>query len=288
MTMPVMLPFLLLGCSATPSFVVLLDPDPARDGLNGADGPYGAIATSRRYQARVTDAIRAEIVLPSDETDSPAISAAPTVVFVQGGLVDVDRYRWLYTHFASRGYAVIAPYHALDLAIFDIGNASDALAGARADPQLGDSIGDSAAVGGHSLGGVVAVKNWLADDSFSALFLLASFPAAGDDPTARTGSPVLSIAGDNDQKALPADVRAGFERFGDPRYLAMVDDLNHYGWTDGATEKELASDGAAATLDADRIAALTVIDAFLDASLRGDATAVERLDQPFDGVTVSR
>lgn len=288
MTMPAMFPLLLLGCSRPPAFEVLLDPDPARDGVDGADGPYGAISTERRYQARVTGAARAEIVLSSDEAALPAVSGAPTVVFVQGGLVDVDRYQWLYTHFASRGYAVIAPYHTLDLAIFEIGNATDTYAGARSDPEIGEWIGDSVAVGGHSLGGVVAVKNWLADDAFSAVLLLASFPAAGDDPTARTGSAVLSIAGDNDEKALPADVRAGFERFGDPRYLAMVDDLNHYGWTDGATDKELASDGAATTLDADRLAALTAIDAFLDASLRGDATAADRLDQPFDGVTVSR
>ena len=136
--------------------------------------------------------------------------------------------------------------------------------------------------------GVVAVKNWLANDAFSAVLLVASFPAMGDEPEDRAGSPVLSIAGANDQKALPPDVEAGFERFGSPRYLAMVDDLNHYGWTDGASAKELASDGETSTLDADRIAALTVIDAFLDTSLTGDAEAAARLDLPFDGVTVSR
>ncbi|GDX82827.1 hypothetical protein LBMAG42_46380 [Deltaproteobacteria bacterium] len=279
---------LLLACSAPPTFDVLLAPDPGRDGADGADGPYGAISSERTYQARVTDAVRVEFVLPGDDGGAPTVPAAPTVVFVQGGLVDVDRYRWLYTHVASRGFAVVAPHHTLDLAIFDIGNASAAYAGARGDPDLGSWIGDSAVVGGHSLGGVVAVKNWLADDAFSAVLLLSSFPAAGDDPEDRAGSPVLSIGGANDQKALPADVQAGFERFGDPRYLAVVDDLNHYGWTDGASEKELASDGQALTLDDDRLAALNVIDAFLDASLLGDADAAARLNLPFDGVTVTR
>lgn len=279
---------LLLACSAPPTFDVLLAPDPGRGGADGADGPYGAISCERTYQARVTDAVRVEFVLPGDEGGGPTVPAAPTVVFVQGGLVDVDRYRWLYAHLASRGYAVVAPHHALDLAIFEIGNASAAYAGARVDPDLGSWFGASAVVGGHSLGGVVAVKNWLADDAFSAVLLLASFPAADDDPEERAGSPVLSIAGANDQKALPADVQGGFERFGDPRYLAVVDDLNHYGWTEGASEKELASDGETLTLDADRLAALTVIDAFLDASLLGDAGAADRLDLPFDGVTVTR
>lgn len=279
---------LLVACSAPPTFEVVLDAEPGRDGADGADGPFGAITTGRTYQARVTDAVRVEVVLPGDEAGAPAVLAAPTVVFVQGGLVDVDRYRWLYTHLASRGYAVVAPHHALDLAIFEIGNAAAAYAGARGDPDLGPWIGDSVVVGGHSLGGVVAVKNWLADDAFSAVLLLASFPAAGDDPEDRAGSPVLSIGGANDEKALPVDVQAGFERFEAPRYLAVVDDLNHYGWTDGASEAELASDGETLTLDADRLAALTVIDAFLDASLLGDAEAAARLELPFEGVTVTR
>lgn len=284
-----MLPLaLLVACSAPPSFDVLLAADPGRGGTAGADGPYGAIAVERTYQARVTDGVRVEVVLPADEASAPAVLGAPTVVFVQGGLVDVDRYRWLYTHFASRGYAVLAPHHALDLAIFETGNASAAYAGARGDPDTAPWIGDAAAVGGHSLGGVVAVKNWLADDAFEGVLLLASFPAAGDEPGDRAGSPVLSITGANDEKALPSDVEAGFERFADPRYLAVVDDLNHYGWTDGASEKELASDGEALTVDADRLAALAVIDAFLDASLLADPASAERLELPFDGVTVSR
>ena len=144
---------LFVACSAPPTFDLLLAPGPGRDGAGGADGPYGAIATERTYQARVTDAARVEIVLPGDEEGAPAVPAAPTVAFVQGGLVDVDRYLWLYTHLASRGYAVVAPHHTLDLAIFEIGNASAAYAGARGDPDLGPWIGESAAVGGHSLGG---------------------------------------------------------------------------------------------------------------------------------------
>ena len=279
---------LLVACMAPPTFELILAPDETRDGAVGGDGPWGAVATERWYQARVTDGVRALIVLPSDDSGLPAEVGAPTVVFVQGGLVGVDRYRWLYMHLASRGYAVVAPHHTFNLAILGIGNAVDAFAGARSDPDLGQWIGDSAAVGGHSLGGVVAVKNWLVDDTFSAVMLLASYPAAGDDPTERAGAPVLSIAGTTDRKAPQAEVEAGFERFADPRYLAMVDDLNHYGWTDGASEKELSSDGETVALEADRIAALDVIDTFLDASLLHDPAASDRLEQPFDGVTVSR
>lgn len=283
-----MLSLLLLACSGPPTFELLLSPNPARDGVEGADGPYGAVSTERRYQARVTDSVRAELVLPADEAGSPAVLAAPTVVFVQGGRVDVERYRWLSLHLASRGYAVITPYHDLDLAIFEIGNATAAYEGARSDPSLMAWIGESAAVGGHSLGGVVAVKNWLDAEAFSAVLLLASYPAAQDDPMDRWDSPALSITGAQDQKALPDDVEAGFDRLGDPRYLAIVEDLNHYGWTDGASAKELAGDGESTTLEADRLAALSVIDAFLDGYLRSDADARVRLMQPFEGVTVSR
>lgn len=283
-----MLALLLLACAGPPSFTPLLAADAARTGTDGSDGPFGAIVTERRYAARVTDDVRTEVILPSDDADAPTLADAPTVVFVQGGLVPVERYHWLLQHLASRGYAVVAPDHSFDLAIFAIGNGTDAYTGARRDPDLGAWVGDTAAVGGHSLGGVVSVKDWLADDDLAAVMLFASFPAAADDPADRAGSPVLSIAGTNDQKALPADVATGFERFSDPRWLAMVDDLNHYGWTDDASEDELATDGVTTDLAADRLAALSVIDTFLDASLLADPAAADRLDQPFSGVTVTR
>lgn len=283
-----MLTLLLLGCLGTPAFEPYVGADAGRDGLDGRDGPFGAAFANRRYPARVIDRVDVELMLPVDADGAFAAPDAPTVVFVQGGAVVQPRYRWLAAHLATRGYAVLSPHHALDLAIFNIGNAVAALDGANDDPELAPWVSTDAAVAGHSLGGVVAVKNWLVDERFGPVVLLASYPAAGDDPADRAGSPVLSIAGATDGSAALDDVEAGFDRFEAPRWFALVDDLNHYGWTDGATPEELAGDGPVDDLPAARAHALAVLDAFLDATLRDDAEAAQRLDEPFEGVTVSR
>lgn len=253
----------LIAC-ARPGPLLLLPPDDTRTGALGTDGPDGAALLNLRYDARVVDAVDVEWVYPSDETAAPVRADAPTVVFVQGGLVTVDRYRWLAIHLASRGYNVLSPTHPLDLAIFTIGNAEAALDGALDDPDLAPWIGGPVFVGGHSLGGVVAVKNWLADDRFDGVVLLASYPAAGDDPADRAGSPVLALAGSTDESALAADVEAGFERFSAPRTFGLVDGMNHYAWTDDATADELAADGPVEDLALVRAHALSLLDAWLD------------------------
>lgn len=274
---------LLFACTG-PGPTVLLEADASRPGDLGEDGPYGASLWTRTYAARVVGRVRTDVVLPTGE-DVP--DHAPIVVFVQGGAVAAERYHWLAAHFASRGYATIVPHHPLDLAIFSTGNAQDALLGAWDDPEFADALGEAVAIGGHSLGGVVAVKGWLTEERFEAAFLLGSFPDPADDPTIRDGSPVLSVVGSNDQSALPADVEAGFKRFGDPRWYAEVDGLNHYGWTDDATAKELEGDGPTPDLETSRQHGLDVIDTFLDGALRGDDDALDRLDAgAFDGVEV--
>lgn len=287
--LPLLLVSLLSACRPDDALAVVSPAQPDATGEDGTDGPYGVALTERRYAARVAGKVDVDVLLPVDEAGGLAVADAPTVVLVQGGLVPVERYHWLAAHLATRGYAVLAPHHPLDLAIFAIGNAQASLEGALGDDTLAGWVSPQAAVAGHSLGGVVSVKNWLADDTFAAVALLASFPAGGDDPAERAGSPVLSITGAVDGSALPEDVEAGFERFSDPRWLAIVDDLNHYGWTDGVTAEELAGDGDVVDLPGARQHALAVIDTFLDATLRGDPDAAAALDAPaFVGVAVSR
>lgn len=281
--------FFLLACVDPPT--TLLEADDSRDGVAGQEGPFGALALHTRVAARVTEAFDVDLVIPIDASGEAAGQDWPVVVLVQGGLVASDRYLWMATHWASRGYATVVPDFPMDLALFASDNAVSALRELRQHPpEQVDPIFSAetpAAVVGHSLGGVVAVRAWLAEpEMFRALGLWASYPASGDDVSVVDDRSVLSLIGADDGKA-PLDVtRAGAERFGDPVWFGVVEGMNHYGWADDATEKELASDGVAGRSVSDaRQDVNVVIDTFLDARLRGDAGAVDALDHyDFSGI----
>lgn len=272
----------LLACGAAPT--LLLAADPARDGVDGADGPYGAMQAERVYAARVTDAVDTTLVYPVDADGAP-LDAAPTVVFDHGGLVEPERYVWLATHLATRGYAVALPRFPLLLAIFEPGDAEAAL-----DGILDDDVGATlpAAVGGHSLGGVTGAMAWADDARFTGLFLLASFPAASTAVEARTDGAVLSLIGDEDGSADYGDTAAGFARFEAPGTFGLVAGLTHYGWTDDVAASEAAKEQEPSRpVDDARRDALRVFDAWTDATLRGDAAAQALLDTgSFPNVTV--
>lgn len=260
-------------------------PDPARDGSNGGDGPYGVGRATIYAGARGTDAVSVEVTYPSDATGAPDRSRAPypLVVFVQGGLVPVARYRWIAEHVASRGYVVAAPSHIADLAFFESDNADVALRAVRAANAAAGNVlaglvsARPAAAMGHSLGGVVATRSWLRG-GFTLLVLLASYPAEGDPVQERAGSLVLSLAGANDRRAAQGAYAMGFEAFSEPRAFFTVADMNHYDWCDGASASELASDGPPARDQrASRAQALTAVDLALDGVLRDDAGALDAL-----------
>lgn len=97
---------------ATQGFASAREPLPSALGTDGDRGPYGAGRTTLDGSTRGgLDAVRVEVTYPSDGAGRPDRSRAPypLVVFVQGGLVPVARYRWLTEHFATRGYVVAAP-----------------------------------------------------------------------------------------------------------------------------------------------------------------------------------
>lgn len=277
---------LLLACAGPPTLEPLVGADEGRTGAEGSDGPWGVARFERRWSARVTDHVDVTALVPVDAAGAP-LAEAPTVAFVQGGLVTPERYLWLGEHLATRGYAVLLPHHPFDLAIDETGNAAAAWAGAQTDPDVEGWFGAEAVVAGHSLGGVVAVKNWLAVESFVGVTLLASYPAAGDDPMRREGSPALVFEGSTDGSAAAADVEAGFERFGDPSWLAVVEGMNHYAWTDDASAEDLAGDGVTEDVPGVRRRALAVWDPWLDLTLRDDSDAATRLREPFEGVEVT-
>lgn len=271
---------LVAGCGPT-AWSVRLPADASRTGLDGLDGPLEVAGTTVRVQARVTDDLQIDLLVPRE--DGVALADAPTVILVQGGLVAPERYAWLGVHLASRGFAVALPHHASDLAIFESANAGIAW-DALAEGAGGPAFGEPRAVAGHSLGGVVAAMAF-ADGGWDALGLFASFPAAGTDAEG-SGGPVLALIGSDDGATALEDARAGAARFPDPAWFGVVDGMNHYGWTDDPSERDLAGDGVASRPVPDaRRDAQAVIDAFLDAALRGDPDAEARLESAFPGVS---
>lgn len=274
-------------------------PGPLRTGLEGAQGAFGVGTTSWMVQARVNGAFRLDVFFPSDEKGRLDTRQAPypMVLFIHGGAVDAQRYAWIARHMASRGYVVLLPAHILHLALFELDNGRIAIDSVlRKSQQRGHPLAQAVLVDGpiaamgHSLGGVTAAFQWAGDPRISALCLISSFPADGTALQDRAGSPVLSIVGANDQRSTPEEVKQGFQPFAAPRWLAVVDDMNHYDWTDRTTLSELQSDGPAAqSLDVTRKQAMAVIDTWLDASLKKEQAATQRLDQGvFMGVTLAQ
>jgi hypothetical protein len=282
--------FALVACQQ-PNIEMLVESDASREGISGSDGPFGAARLEALVAARVVEAVPTTVVVPLDAEGAPAAGEWPVVAFVQGGLVARERYLWLATHLATRGYVTVLPSHTADLAITSPDNAASVVRGLRDRPpraiEASLAAQTPAAVAGHSLGGVIAVKEWLSEpELFDAVVLLASYPARGDNPSERAGDPVLSLVGSVDGSSEPERVREGAATFSDPVYFGLVDGLNHYGWTDDPTEEELAGDGTPGReVGEARRDALHVIDTFLDVTLSADVEAMVRLGEAnFSGI----
>jgi predicted dienelactone hydrolase len=273
------------ACAAPPE--LLLPHDDARTGVFGEDGAFGALLVEHTFRVRGDRALDADIVAPTVDDVDVADGPFPPVLLVQGGAVSVERYHWLAQHITSRGFVVVAPHHALDLAFFSQGDGLDAL---RALARLSDDD-DSVLAGrvarapalaiGHSLGGVVA-SNAFAEDSggVTHLVLLSAVPNPGVD-VGRTDGRVLSIAGGNDGLIPVDEVVEGAAEFAAATTVAVVEGMTHFQLTDEPTDENLRREGTSADVDTDvaRRRALTLVDAML-ADLEGDALASAVLDDP--------
>jgi hypothetical protein len=283
-----------LGCGSPGPVELALQPDPTATGEDGERGPYGAARATYRTQARVSERLIFEVTWPADAEGilDPAGAPYPCVLSVQGGLVEPERYRWMAEHMASRGAVVLAPRHSLDLAILESDNASYALDEALERAALpGDPLegaleeGGPVVAMGHSLGGVVAAMLWVADPRVEGVSVLASYAAGGTDVESMGGSPSLLLTGAEDQ-VPPEEFFPEWERFPEPRWGGVIEGMNHYDWTDEATESELAGDGVSTRPASEsRRDAWRVLDSWLDATLLGDPEAAARLDEgQFPGV----
>ena len=253
------------ACAPAPPDELLFEPDEEASGALGERGPWGARVAHRSLEPAESGAVDADVFVPFD---GPQDGPFPVVIFVQGGAVAPERYRWLGGHLATRGVVVAAPSYPFDLALLAVDHSARALGGLRAasdnlDDELAGLVGDAALVCGHSLGGVVAAKAWLAEPDFAALALFASFPDEADSFEGRDGA-VLSVVGSADAKSAVAEVVAGAAAFEAPR-VVVVDEMTHYQWTDSATEGEIDGDAVPTLPDEEvRRVALAFVDALVE------------------------
>ncbi len=290
-----MLLLLVLACAPQGPGELLLLPSSQRSGLPGEQGPYGAAWVRASTTARVDERLGVEVVFPSDADGWLAEGGPfPVVAFVQGGLVDVEQYRWLHTQLASRGYLVVAARHPGGLAMLASDDSAIALSAVERWSeregllQGAVSPGEPAAILGHSLGGAVGAIEWVSDERFQYLGLLASFPADFT-PVEEVDRPALSIVGSADLVVDHAQVQAGYERLAGPRLYGEVQGLNHHGWFDDPKARDIEKDGPLkGDLEVLRANATRVVDTFLDAWLLQDQEALNALATgEFEGVEVS-
>lgn len=266
---------------------------PAGPGIDPTtDGPFavGQVADLEAARALRPD-VAVELFYPSreDGTLDPAGAPYPAVVFIQGGRVPVEEYRWLAARLASWGFVVALPDYALDLAFFGPQRAPatyELLSALNRDSFLRGGIATTrVAVGGHSLGGVVASGAIERESRFRALFLLGSYPG-GRGPV-ELGVPVLSVAGEDDCLAAPEDVEEGFARFSAPKILARLAGVGHFQFT-GDDARDQAECPPGATLEEAHSLTSQVVLPFLFEVLEGDARFTGILDTPPAGISLTR
>ncbi|WP_066894795.1 alpha/beta family hydrolase [Clostridium nigeriense] len=109
-------------------------------------------------------------------------------IFYPGGKVDPEAYSVLAQGIAEKGYLVVIVPMPLDLAVLSPNKASEVIEKY--------SYIDTWAIGGHSLGGVMASKFASENDKIKGLALYASYPS-GDELKGKNIE-VISIYGSND------------------------------------------------------------------------------------------
>lgn len=130
------------------------------------------------------------------------VNASPETCFMfyPGAMIDPEDYITPLELIAAEGTRVLILKPTMNMAIFSI---------ALAERAMGDFDDiDNWLIGGHSLGGVAAVKAILENpSSYKGLILMASYPDTGDDLSGWAGT-ALSISAENDGLTTPDDIEA--------------------------------------------------------------------------------
>ena len=153
-------------------------------------------------------------------------SAVPSTgfVFYPGGRVDWRSYAPAAREIARAGFLVVIAPMPLDLAVLG-GNAAD-----RVIPAFPSVT--RWAIGGHSLGGVMAASYARRHEGLVAgLILWASYPAGSDDLSA-SSLRVASISGDRDGLSTPAEIAASRALLPASTVWTVIEGANHaqFGW----------------------------------------------------------
>ena len=126
-------------------------------------------------------------------------------IFYPGGKVDEDAYAPALHKIARQGFLVVNVPMPFDLAVFGTSKAGKVIA---AHPEISVWV-----IGGHSLGGVMAVE-FASDnpDKIDGIALWASFPSESTS-LVDSGIQVISISGERDGLSTPDKITASASRF---------------------------------------------------------------------------
>jgi pimeloyl-ACP methyl ester carboxylesterase len=184
-------------------------------------------------EARInaTDLVTVEMTYPVDAQGRFLKSKMPALVFIPGGFVKPEEYRWQADELAKSGIVVAVVQQVADLAFFSINNAEAARKLLTSAPYESFVNADNIVVAGHSLGGVVAIKLAL-KYSYSKLVVQASFADTADVATLKKFSkPTLFMAGELDCQAALSTIKSAYESFPTPVTLAVFSGATHYQFT---------------------------------------------------------
>ncbi len=244
--------------------------DAPRTGRFLSDGVGEAHFETR---ANGTDVVDVHVVYPSREDGTPLPGPHPALVYVQGGLVGLDRYQWQAEALARAGYVVALPDHPLDLSIFHIeyGEAARRLLASPPPRSLLEGLVEPSriALGGHSLGGVVALKLLLRGDFRGAVVQAGVQDAADEASLAKQARPTLFLAGALDCQAKAADVAAAWQKLPSPTALVTLSGVTHHQFTGTDQPDRDRRCAPEASLDDAHARIAQATRAFLDAATSG-------------------
>ncbi|MBL8919186.1 MAG: hypothetical protein JNJ54_10025 [Myxococcaceae bacterium] len=241
---------------------------PADRGQVVADGVARA---GLEVRANGTDLVPVTVLFPADGDGRPTARGLPVLVYVQGGAVTPSRYEGRLSRLVARGYVVALPRHPLDLAFFGIDHGA-ATRRALLAPEPGSFLEglvdpQRVGVGGHSLGGVVAMKLALGG-GFQAVVVEASFSDPADDSKLKSFTvPSLFLAAKQDCQAKEAQVREGWDKMPSPTALVVLEGVTHFQFSDSDAEDFKRSCPPDTSLETAHARITAALDTFLSASL---------------------
>lgn len=134
------------------------------------------------------------------QIEPSGVNPTSAILFYTGAQIEPSGYIDPLQRIAEKGYRVLVIKSMLNLPIMSVGRASQIM-------RQFDDI-DNWIIGGHSLGGVAAVKAILQDPGdYRGLILMASYPDTGDDLTQWKGA-ALSISAENDGLTTADEIEA--------------------------------------------------------------------------------